>query len=452
MARIDINHISWRDALVIGVPLALLVALAFWLTSRFVQPAPPDRLVLSTGAEGGDYARYGERYRDYFAAYGVTVVLRPSNGSVENLQRLNEETADAAFVQGGTVPPLPDGATSPVVSLGALYPEIVWVFVRQRERVTTLSELKGKRIAVGPFGSGLRLLAVAMLRDSGVGDGDATLSEQGGPDAAAALLESQIDAAFLIAGPTSPIVVRLLAHPEVRPMNFAQGEALSRRFAALSSYKVPRGVSDLAADLPHDDVSTVAVTANLLVRDALHPALMYLLLDAASAIHGAHTIVADAGQFPSMRNQDVPLASEADRFYKSGKPFLKRYLPYWLANLVDRLLVLLIPVIAVLLPVIRFLPDIYEFRLNAKIGHWYGRIGTIEDEIGDAPAPERIPGYLKRLDDIEAQVNAMNFPSSAGNRVYGVRAAIDLVRERLGRPVAKTLPGLRPGERGGSAA
>lgn len=443
MGRIDINHISWRDAFVIGVPLAVLVALAFWLTSRFVQPAPPDRLVLSTGAAGGDYARFGERYRDYFKPYGVTIELKPSNGSVENAERLRTGAVDAAFVQGGTLPPVAEGVESPIASLGALYPEVLWTFARSGVEGTTLMELKGRRVAIGPEGSGLRPLAIWLLRESGVGEADATFIPKTGADAADALERGEVDVVFVIAGPTSPAVVRLLSMPGVHVLPFVRGEAYARRFGALSTFTVPRGVSDLARDLPRADVRTIAVTANLLVRSDLHPALMYLLLDAASAIHGGHTVVADAGEFPNARNQDVPLADEAERFFRSGKPFLKRYLPYWLANLVDRLIVLLIPILAVLVPVLRFMPAIYEFRLNARIGKWYARLGTLEDEIGESPSPEKVAGYLARLDEIEAQLNEANFPSSSGGQIYSLRAAIDLVRERLGRPGAKTIPPLR---------
>jgi hypothetical protein len=191
-------------------------------------------------------------------------------------------------------------------------------------------------------------------------------------------------------------------------------------------------------------VRTLAVTANLLVRSELHPALMYLLLDAASVIHGGHSVLANAGAYPNARNQDVPLADEAERFHRSGKPFLKRYLPYWLANLADRLILLLIPLFAVLVPVMKFLPDIYAYRMRRKITRWYVALGAIEDEIGDAPPPDKVAGYLKQLDEIETQVNDMNFPSSGADRVYLLRAAIDLVRERLGRPGAKAMPPLRP--------
>jgi TRAP transporter TAXI family solute receptor len=441
MARIDLQRIPWRDALVVGVPLALVVIVAFWVTSRFIESSPPDRLVLSTGAPGGDYERFGERYRDYLAWHGVTLELRPSNGSVDNVRRLQRGEVDAAFVQGGTLEGSDEDAETRIVSLGGLYPEVVWVFVR--DAAATLIELKGRRIAVGPEGSGLRPLALAMLRAGGVSHTDATLLPLAGADAAEALMRRDVDALFLIASPTSPVVMRLLAAPEVRPFAFAQRDALAHRMAALSRFDIARGLADLPKDLPRSDVKTVAVTANLLVHNDLHPALMYLLLDAASSIHGRHTLLADAGAYPNPRSQDVPLADEAERFYKSGKPFLKRYLPYWLANLADRLLVLLIPIVAVLLPVLRFLPALIEYRLHARIAKWYVRLGAIEDEMGDRLAPGRVPEFVAKLDAIETQVNDSNVPSGGADQLYALRAAIDLVRERLGHPAAKTIPHFR---------
>ncbi len=207
---------------------------------------------------------------------------------------------------------------------------------------------------------------------------------------------------------------------------------------------MPRGAIDIAADLPPRDIQTVAVTANLLARNELHPALTYLMLDTAAVVNSGHARLADVGTFPNARGQDVPIAEEAQRYYKSGKPFLLHHLPYWAANFVDRMLILLIPAV-------KFIPVLYNYRLKARIVHWYAMLGAVESELSGAPDPSRVDNYLARLDAIEAEVNAAQLPKWFGEQAYLLRAAIDLVRERLGTPDAKAIPGFRDRPREGAA-
>jgi len=441
--RVDLKHIAWRDALVVGLPVLLLVGLAFWATARFVRPSPPDRITLATGAPGGDYVRYGERYRTLLARHGVDLVLVPTKGATENLERLTRGEVEAALVQGGLAPPGLREEDSPIESLGALYPEVLWVFVRADLKLATLADLAGRRVAVGVEGSGTRSLAVQLLAESGARAPATTLVAAGAEDAARALAAGEVDAAFVISRPGSPLVGKLAGAPGVRALPMVQQEAYARQFAFLAPFTVPRGGIELATDRPAAALPTLAVNANLLVRSDLHPALMYLLLDAATEVHGSHSRLADAGAFPNPRNQDVRLASEADRFYRSGKPFLQRYLPFWVANLVDRLVVLLIPIVAVLLPALRFLPSLYAWRIQSRIARWYGRVSQVEHTVDGATSPDDVSALLAELDAIEAEANAAELPSWYAGDVYRLRAAIDLVRERLGRPGAKTLPTLR---------
>jgi TRAP transporter TAXI family solute receptor len=443
-----VSHLSWRDAALVAVPVVLIVALAFLVAARFVKPAPPDRLTMATGPAGGAYQQFAAKYRDLLRKNGVTLELKPSAGSVENLARLRAGEVDVALVQGGIFAGSPgadaDGEP-PIVSLGAMYPEPLWLFLngartRPIERLADLGEL---RMAVGPEGSGTRAFALDLLRVAGIDSAKASLSPLSGDAGGAALVRGDIDALFVVAGVDAPLVAQLLGRPDVRLADLAQSGALARQFSFVRPVSIPRGLVSLRADLPPRDVQTVAVTANLLARNALHPALMYLLLEAAADVHGRHTLLADAGTFPNASQQDAPLAEEAQRFYRQGKPFLQRYLPYWLANWVDRMLVLLIPILAVLVPAIKFLPDLYTYRLKAKVSRCYAALRALEAEIGRTPDPASVPGYLLRLDAIEADVDATKLPNWFAEQGYALRAAIDLVRERLGQPTAKAIPGLR---------
>ena len=441
-----------RDALVVVIPLLALVALTFYLASRYIQPAPPDRIVMATGAPGGAYHRYGEQYREHLAKFGVTVELRPTRGATENFALLRDGRVDVAFVQGGIGKPLPyvDGEP-PVVSLGALYYEAMWIFLAvNRPQVDTLAGLEGRRMALGEEGSGTRSLALQLLQDSGVEGGGVTYLPIGGEEALKGLDAGEVDVVFQVAGIEAPIVGELLRRRDVRPMNLVHAGAYSRRLAHLTAVTVSRGVADIAADLPDRDLTTVATTANLLARNELHPALMYLLLDTAAEINSGHVRLSEAGTFPNPRAQDLPVAEEAQRYYKSGKPFLKSYLPYWAANFVDRMLILLIPIFAVLLPAIKLAPALYTYRLKARIRRWYARLGVVEHEMAGQADFTRVGDYVSRLDAIEREINATPLPYWLSEQIYLLRAAIDLVRERLGTPGAKASPGFRERPRGGA--
>jgi hypothetical protein len=239
------------------------------------------------------------------------------------------------------------------------------------------------------------------------------------------------------------VIGELVRRRDVEVVNLVHSQAIARQHAFLSPLTIPRGLVDIRADLPDHDVGTVSVTANLLVRPDLHPALMYLFLDAASQIHGRQTLLADAGTFPNGARQDAPLSDEAERFYKSGKPFLQRYLPFWVANLVDRMLVYLIPLIAIVVPALRFLPDLLAYKPRSRIAALYGKLRALEGEVATARDATQVHAYLARLDEIEGEVTQTKLPSWYAHDVYALRAAIDLVRERLGRPGAKAIPTFR---------
>jgi len=448
MASINFRRLSPGDALRIGIPLLIVVGLAFWVTSRFVKPAPPDSLVLATGAKGGAYERYARLYQAFFARNGVRLELKPSEGAVENLARITDGAADAGFVQGGIATPPAEDDVPTVVSLGALYYEPLWIFARAAAKgdpktAERLRDLSGKRIAIGADGSGTQSLARLLLDTVGADTRATTLLPLGGEQAAAALASGDVDGAILVSGVTAPVIGALVRRRDVEVVNLAHSQAIARQHAFLSPLTIPRGLVDIRADLPDHDVATVAVTANLLVRPDLHPALMYLFLDAATQIHGRQSLLADAGTFPNGARQDVPLSDEAERFYKSGKPLLQRYLPFWVANLVDRMLVYLIPLIAVLVPALRFLPDLLAYKPRSRIAQLYGQLHALEGEMNAARDPAQVGAYVARLDDIESEVRRTKLSAWYSHDVYALRAAIDLVRERLGRPGAKAIPTFR---------
>jgi len=422
------SEVAVRELSFVTLIAGLVVGAAFLVAYHFVRPAPPNSFVISTGNPAGAYHLFAQRYRELLAREKIKVELRTSSGSVDNLRRLADETSgiDVALIQGGVTEP---GTDYGLVSLGAIYYEPLWVFHRSADRMTLLTQLKGKRIAVGPAGSGTRALARQLLQASGINEQDALFSDASGIKAADALIAGQLDAAVFVAAPDAPVVQKLLRTPNIRLMNLDHAEALARRFGYLSPITLPRGIIDLAADIPPANVQTVATTAHIVARADFHPALISMLLQAAAKVHGSAGVFRKAGEFPAPREGDFPISEDAQRYYKSGPPFLQRYMPFWVANLIERLLVLLVPLIAVLIPVMRIMPAFYDWRIKRKIFRWYRDLKGVE-------AATRRQGadtteLLQRLDEIEDGVNATRVPLTYWDYVYTLRGHIDLVRARL---------------------
>jgi len=424
----QVEHSSWADALKFIAPGVLLALVGFVLAYQFVEPAPPDRLVLATGAPEGAYYRFGERYRDLLKAYGVEVDLVETAGSEENLQRLAAGEVDAAFVQGG----LPGNeAFDELRSLGSLFYEPVWVFYGGSTLEDgILAALAGESVAVGEPGSGARALALGLLRESGQADAVRTV-DLGGDEAAQALLDGRIRAAIFVASPTAPLLTRLVDAPDLTLMDLSRAEAYSRRLGFLSSLILPRGVLDLARDLPPKDIHLIAATANLVVRQDLHPALIELLTQASDRIHGGRSLLNAAGTFPSSGALAFPLHPEARRHFEHGAPLLQRYLPFWAAIFVDRMKVMLLPLLALMLPLVKIMPPLYRWRMHARIYRWYREIGVVERRARETGGEGLIAACIRELDRLESEVVKLNVPLSFADAVYDMRIHIGLVREGL---------------------
>ncbi|HEX6005314.1 MAG TPA: TAXI family TRAP transporter solute-binding subunit [Burkholderiales bacterium] len=430
-----LEHVSVRDLVMAAIPIALVAIGVGWIAYQFVQPAPPKRLVMITGAEGGAYRAYGERYRAILARNDITVELRPSTGSIENLTRLEDEKSgvDVGFVQSGV---LGDEDPGDLVSLGSLYYEPLWVFYRHNSALDRLSELQGKRVSIGPEGSGIRKLATQLLAANAAAEQPTRLLDLGMADAAEALIAAKIDALFIIAGPDSAVVQKLLRAPDVRLMHFSQATAYTRLFPFLASVVLPQGAIDLARNIPSRDTTLISPMATLVARESLHPALAVLLIQAAIEVHGHAGLFQRAGEFPAPKPSEFPLSEEAKRYYQSGPSFLQRYLPFWMAIFVQRMVVLILPLIAVLIPLMRILPGLYNWRVMRPIYRWYRELKTLERAVAADSDPGRIPDYLQRLDEIEARVNRIRVPIAYSGQYYTLREHIEFVRGMIenGKP------------------
>jgi TRAP transporter TAXI family solute receptor len=414
------------------LPALAILGAVFWIAFQFVQPAPPKKVVMTGGAEGGAYEGYAVQYRDKLASEGIELDLRRSAGSVENLKRLMDDNSGVGigFVQGGIARA---GDDEDLMSLAGLYYEPLWVFYRGGAELDHASRLRGKRIAIGPEGSGTRPLALQVLALAGMDARNTTFLDLDANHAAEALARGQIDAAMMIADTDSPPVVRLLHDKSVKLMSFGQAEALTRHLPFLSHVVLPEGGIDFAANLPARDVHLVAPTANLVVRDDIHPALITLLLQAATEIHGGPGLLRKAGEFPSGKGVDLAMSLDAERYLKSGPPFLQRHLPFWMAVFIDRMVVMLVPVLAILIPVVRFTPTVYAWRIKSRIYRWYGKLKVLEIDMQSAKSAEEVRALIERLDAIEQSVSRIPTPLAFSEYLYNLRSHIDLVRARLDR-------------------
>ncbi len=414
--------------LTLGATIAT-VAAAFAVALYFVEPAPPKTIVMSTGTPDSGYQMFGLRYREMLARDGVTIELRTSAGSQENLGRLMDEESgvDVGFFQGGSG----YGANAPnVVSLGAIYYEPLWIFYRGAE-IRDLAGLKGKKVAIGPAQSGTHALALQLLAVNGVALPPTELLPIGDHQANEMLVRGEIDAVFMVAPPESPLIAQLASAPGVRLLSLELAEAYTRRFPFLTKVILPQGVFDFINKVPARDVTLVSPTANLLAKRDLHPALAYLLMRAATRIHGGSALLNKAGEFPAPLDADFPMSEEAARYYKSGPPFLQRYLPYWAAVLVDRLWIALLPLIAVILPLVRLLPPAYRWRVRSRIYRRYAQLKEVELELEENPTREKLKELLERLDQIERAVSRIRTPLAYADNLYAFRQNVNLVRQRV---------------------
>jgi TRAP-type uncharacterized transport system substrate-binding protein len=429
-------YVGVRTALSTSAPFLLLaaalIALAYWM----LDPNPPRRVVLATGVAQGAYAGFGERYAERLKRHGITVDLRTTQGAAENLALLRDPASgvDVGFVQGGAAH-APAAGTPPLLSLGSMFYEPVWWFYRtdsarrlaKRNTLDNLAQLAGWRVNIGAPGSGVPHLARQLLDANRIDTTAITLSQQPVTPAVVDLLEGKLDALVLASAPEASMVQMLLQTPGIALFDFAQSDAYTRRFGFLSSVTLPRGVVDLARDLPPADVRMVAPTATLVARDDLHPALAQLFVQAARDVHGESGWFQRKGDFPNARDGERALAPEAERFYRAGVPWLQRYLPFWLANLIDRMWLAMISIIAVLLPLSRIVPPLIELRIRSRVFRWYGQLREIEAAAGSKPAQE----LLKQLDDVEQRVNHVQLPLSYADELYALKSHIQFVRRRL---------------------
>jgi TRAP-type uncharacterized transport system substrate-binding protein len=428
-----------RDLALILIPVLLLVAAGAWLTVKSSRLAPPNTIHITSGADGSSYRKFADKYKAIIERYGVKVDVVPSAGAIENLRRLADRTVkvDVGFVQGGVKEGID---VTGLVSLGSLAEQPLIVYYRAPQPIERLSELRGQRLAVGVAGAGTHALAMKLLAASNLTGPPTTLLDLAGDKAAAALIAGDADAIFILGDAATPALMqKMRATAGIRLLSFRQADAYARKFQFLSKLILPEGALDLEHDYPTEPVQLVGTTVELVARDTLHPALSDLLIAAAREVHGGPGLFRNAGEYPAPLARDFPLSRNAERYYKSGEQFLYKWLPFWLASLLDRLLVVLVPLIVAVVPITRLLPALYRWRIRSRIYRWYGALMRIERDIQLQEAPAQRAELVARLDDIARAVRELRTPASFGDQLYVLRDHVAAVRQRAHQTPAEAL-------------
>jgi TRAP-type uncharacterized transport system substrate-binding protein len=436
--------VSVRELLITAGPFILITVALLASAYYLLKPTPPKRVVLATGSDQGAYATFGKRYQEELKRFGIEVILRPTAGSRENLRLMQDpkENVQIAFVQGGAgdTPATTEKDAEeklPVVSLGSIFYEPVWLFYRaesakkvKRDGVLTeITQLHGMSVNVGARGSGSPGIVNRLMLANRMERTDIKRDNLDLTPAVVSLLSGKLDAMVMVSAPESPLVQMLLQTPGIRLLEIDQAEAYARRYRFLSPVTLPRGVVDLPRNVPPADMDMVATTCSLVAREDLHPALVQLFVQAAAKIHSGGGWISKAGQFPTPLNTEFPLARDAERFYHNGPPAMQRYLPFWLANLIDRMWVALFSIAVVLIPLGRVVPPLYQFRIRSRVFKWYRDLRQIEDDFGRKDAnPSEL---LERLEKLDAKVEHVAVPLAYADELYALRSAIGLVRKRL---------------------
>jgi TRAP-type uncharacterized transport system substrate-binding protein len=408
----------------VGTIVILLIASGF-----IVRTLPPRTIAMATGPEGSADYEFAVRYREILAQSGVKLRLLPTTGSLDNLAQLRDPKSGVGvgFIQDGTT----TRKESPELgSLGTVFYEPLWFFYRS-DIGEGMQALRGRRVSIGPEGSGSRALALELIKTTKI---DSIVGEFLGftaQEAAARLIAADIDAAFIVTAWDSPVVQRLINAKGVELASWSRADAYLALYPFLNKLVLPAGVVDLLMNRPPTDIVLLAPKASLAVRRDLHPAIQHLLLSAAMQIHSQPGIFQKAGQFPAAESIDIPLSEEAQRFYKSGRPFLQEHLPFWIATIVERVLVVFVPLAVLLYPMLKYLPQMYDRFLRMKIIRMYDEMKLIETEM-EAQGQGRDANEINaKLDQLDQRASRLSLPTDYASTLYTLRSHIGLIRARL---------------------
>ena len=424
------RSVNWKDLLSIYGPGLVVIVLGFYVTQYFIKPAPPKEISIAAGQKTGAYYQFAEQYAAYMANEGITLHVRETAGSIENISLLQNGEVDIAFIQGGT---LPQEKYGNMEGLASLYYEPLWLFHQKGLHLARMGQLETLKVSIGAEGSGTYSLVRRLLEENQIDDPRQQLFTFNDVDASNALLTGTVDAAFFVTRPGTPLLGKLMAAEHIRVASFERAKGYAKRFHYLSALLLPEGSQDFVHNRPDRDIELLAPTASLAVDADIHPAIVDLVMQAAYAAHHSSGWFESDDQFPSSKYLELPLNEQAARFYKYGPPFLQRYLPFWAASMIDRLKIMLLPLIILLIPVFKVMPPLYQWRMRARIFRLYNKLDGLDPDVAqirELSIDERTD-LLEKLALLDDEAHDLKVPVAFSDRLYFLRQHIVLVRREL---------------------
>ncbi|MBU3615680.1 TAXI family TRAP transporter solute-binding subunit [Polynucleobacter sp. JS-Polo-80-F4] len=418
--------------------LLLTILMGIWWYS---DPPPPRHVLMATGSAGGSYEDLGKKYVEFFKAKGITLELVPTTGAQENIDRLadRKDPVQAAFVQAGV-----DHAqeVTGIQSLGAIAYDPIWFFYRGSELKTAESDTIGvvlqhfanKKISVGIPGSGTYAQSTKILKAAGYEKGIQVLN-LAGHDAVKALQAGEIDGAFIVDSYEAPNVQSLLNDKSLHLVTFKRAAAYAKLMPYLNILHIPQGAFNLPRNFPATDMKMLATTTILLIDDRMHPAIQFLFLEAAKEINGKESFFSERGEFPSFKDSMLPESPVAVHFEKNNYPMLAAYFPFWVAELISRLMFVVLPFCILGYPLLQALPGYRAKRMKNKIHRLYSSLKALEQELLNGFDNQQRDEYLKRLNLLEYQALNIKISKHLSSDYYSLRTSIDYVRNCLNRGI-----------------
>jgi len=413
-------------------PITLIIAFACFVAYKFIDPAPPRHIVIATGVSSPNYNAFARIYQVLLQKEGIQVDIKNSTGDIENIQALKDPNGgvDFAFIQDGVA--RSEGAGT-LQSLGSLYYEPAWIICRCDSEIRHLHQLKGKRIAIGAVGDGTNVMAKALLHASGISSTNTRLISIDGETAANQLIHKKIDAMIIVDSPESDLIKRVLSNQYIRLISLDDAEAFSRIHPYLHHLVLPEGAIDIGRNIPAQNIHLVAPSAMLVTRESTHPALIYLMMKIISQVHNESSIFNSRGTFPSAHTSDFPLGTQAANFYKSGLPVLDKYLPFWVSTFISRSIIIIVPLLAIIIPLSKIVPKAFDWVIRRKLLKYYAEMRYLEKLLKENSPVQNKGFFLERLNEIESRVKALKIPITYSQDLYNLRSHIDLVRSTLNK-------------------
>jgi TRAP transporter TAXI family solute receptor len=412
--------------IIIGFGIILFLALAF--TYQFIDPAPPKTLKIATGTKTGSYFKFAKEYQEILKKENFNLQIIPSEGSVEALKGLEENKVDVAFVQGGV-------ATSKDIdslfSLGSIYFEPLWIFYKSKLNISYISDLKGKKIAIGSPGSGTKPLALSILSQNSINAANTKFLELSTDKAKEALEKGDIDALFCVISPKAKQILALLENPRVKLLNIKRASAYSKRFHYLTPLHLGEGVISLKKNIPTSNISLLSTTATLVAHKDLHPDLVRLLLKTAKKVHDKPSVFEESETFPTQKYTQIPINKNAKHYLEKGDSFLEKIFPFWIASTIDRLIIMFIPLITLLIPIIKGALPLYRWRIRSSIYKWYKILHKIDLRLESIDKKE-LPALRKEIEQMAEDIQKNSkVPLSYMGEYYDLRVHANLIINRI---------------------